>query len=50
MTVVALCMAMAIDLTLDLDTPNRGLIRMSAAPLHLALEQIGPLEPPPVGH
>ncbi len=50
MTVVALCMAMAIDLTLDLDTPNRGLIRMSAAPLRLALEQIGPLEPPPVGH
>ena len=47
MTVVALCMAMAIDLTLDLDTPNRGLIRMSAAPLHMALEQIGPLEPPP---
>lgn len=45
MAVVALCMAMAIHLTLDLDTPNRGLIRMSAAPLRLALDQIGPLEP-----
>ncbi|MDJ0448256.1 hypothetical protein [Methylocystis sp. JR02] len=45
MTVVALCMAMAILLTLDLDTPNRGLIRMSAAPLNMALEQLGALEP-----
>lgn len=45
MTVVALCMAMAIHLTLDLDTPNRGLIRMSASPLRMALDQVGPLEP-----
>jgi len=45
MTIVALCMAMAIHLTLDLDTPNRGLIQMSAAPLQIALDQIGPLEP-----
>jgi len=41
--VVAIAMAMAIQLTLDLDTPNRGLIDMSSTPLHLALEQIGPL-------
>jgi hypothetical protein len=33
-------------LTLDLDTPNRGLLQMSSAPLQLALEQIGPLDPP----
>jgi hypothetical protein len=46
MTVVAMAMAMAIHLTLDLDTPNRGLLQMSSAPLQLALEQIGPLDPP----
>jgi hypothetical protein len=45
MTVVALAMAMAIHLALDLDTPNRGLIEMSAAPLQLAFDQIGPIEP-----
>jgi hypothetical protein len=46
MTIVALSMAMAIHLTLDLDTPNRGLIQMSGAPLQMALDQIGPLDPP----
>ncbi len=43
MFVVALCLSMAISLTLDLDTPNRGLIQISGHPLRLALEQIGPL-------
>lgn len=41
--VVALSMAMAIHLTLDLDTPNRGLIQMSSTPLKTALVQIGPV-------
>ena len=50
MGVVALSMAMAIYLTLDLDTPNRGLISMSATPLEMALDQIGPLEPSPAAH
>lgn len=44
MTIVAAAMAMAIHLTLDLDTPNKGLIRMSSAPLRMALDQIGPVE------
>lgn len=44
MVVVASAMAMAIHLTLDLDSPNKGLIRMSSAPLQMALDQIGPLE------
>jgi len=44
MIVVALAMSMAIHLTLDLDTPNKGLIRMSSAPLRMALVQIGPVE------
>ncbi len=42
-TIVALSMAMAIHLTLDLDTPNRGLIQMSSTPLKMALAQIGPV-------
>jgi len=46
MIVVAVSMAMAIHLSLDLDTPNRGLIQMSGAPLRMALDQIGPLDPP----
>jgi hypothetical protein len=39
MFIVALSLSMAINLTLDLDTPNRGLIQISGAPLQLALEQ-----------
>ncbi len=46
MTIVALSMAMAIHLTLDLDTPNKGLIQMSSMPLKMALTQIGAVAMP----
>jgi hypothetical protein len=45
-TVIALAFAMAtaIEITLDLESEGEGLIRISDAPLRLALDQIGPVE------
>jgi hypothetical protein len=41
---LAFAMATAIEITLDLESESQGLIRISAAPLRHALEQIGPVE------
>lgn len=41
---LAFAMATAIEITLDLESEGQGLIRISDAPLRLALEQIGPVE------
>ncbi|QGM45873.1 hypothetical protein [Methylocystis heyeri] len=42
--VLAFAMATAIEITLDLESEGEGLIRISDAPLRLALDQIGPVE------